>query len=153
VTDTLADDLFGWLNGFRRVVRRQLRAGLDGPALPGSQLELLRTVETTPGLGVAAAAKAMRLANNSVSALVYQLVDAGYLRRETDPTDRRAARLFLTPTATARLERWRGARSRLVGQALASLPEAERAAVEQALPALLHLTEVLDASEVPARHD
>jgi len=150
VTDVLADGLVEQLTGIRRVIRRRLRADLSGPALPGSQVELLRTVEATPGIGVAAAARAMRLANNSVSALVYQLVDAGYLRRETDPADRRAARLFLTPSAAARLDRWRAERSRLVGDALAALSAADRRAIGQALPALRRFSEVLDRSEVVA---
>jgi DNA-binding MarR family transcriptional regulator len=99
VTDPLADTLMEDINGLRRVVRRRMRARLPDPALSGSLVELLRAVEATPGIGVAAAARTMHLANNSVSTLVYQLVDAGYLRRETDPNDRRAAQLYLTDAA------------------------------------------------------
>ena len=131
------------LNGLRRVVRRRLRVDLPGPALTGSQVELLRVVEATPGIGVAAAARAMHLAGNSVSALVYQLVDAGYLRRETDPADRRAAQLHLTPAAHSRLGAWRASRGELVGEALAQLSTADRATIVRALPALRRLAAVL----------
>ncbi|WP_239028516.1 MarR family winged helix-turn-helix transcriptional regulator [Pseudonocardia acidicola] len=134
--------------GLRRVVRRRLRADLPGPRLRGAQVELLQLVEAEPGIGVAAAARSLHLAGNSVSTLVNQLVDAGLLRRETDPADRRAARLELTDTAAARLARWREARSRMVGDALRRLPADEVATVAAALPALRKLLDEL-AEEAP----
>ncbi|HWB37669.1 MAG TPA: MarR family transcriptional regulator [Rugosimonospora sp.] len=149
MTDPLANQLMEELNGVRRVVRRRLRARL-GSGLSGSQVELLRAVEANPGTGVAAAAQAMHLAANSVSALVYQLVDAGYLRRETDPNDRRAARLQLTPTARRRLDAWRSDRGRLVGEGLAQLSASDRTAIDRALPALGRLAAILDALDDPA---
>jgi DNA-binding MarR family transcriptional regulator len=87
----------------------------------------------------------MYLAGNSVSALVYQLVDAGYLRRETHPVDRRAAQLHLTPAADAGLEAWRVGGAELVGAALAELTPSERQAIADARPALRRLTEILSA--------
>jgi DNA-binding MarR family transcriptional regulator len=147
VTDPLADELLEDLNGLRRVVRRLLRPRLADPALTASQVELLRVVEASPGTGVAAAARAMHLAGNSVSALVYQLVDAGYLRRETDPADRRAAQLHLTPAAHSRLDAWRSGRSELVGDGLARLSAAERATIARALPALRRLATVLSTMD------
>jgi len=143
VTDPLADELMEHLNGVRRVVRRLVRARLDEPNLTSSQVELLRVVEASPGTGVAAAARTMHLAGNSVSALVYQLVDAGYLRRETDPADRRAAKLHLTPAARNRLGKWRAGRVEVVGTGLAQLTAAEREHLTRALPALRRLADVL----------
>jgi len=133
--------------GIRRVLRRRLRAELDLAApLRDAQLELLRHVEDQPGTGVAAAAAALHLAANSVSTLVNQLVDAGLLRREPDPADRRAVRLFLGPPAVARLARWRGARRSLLESAFAELAAPERAAIAAALPALTHLLDSLEGS-------
>ena len=94
-----ADELMGLAAGLRRVVRRRLRAELPGPALRGAQLELLQLVEAEPGVGVAAAARSLHLAGNTVSTLVNQLVGAGMVRRAVDPADRRAARLTLTDAA------------------------------------------------------
>src|SRR5262245_43118419 len=104
------------LTAVRRVVRRRLRATLGLPPLSGSQVELLRVVEEEPGIGVAATAHAMHLADNTVSGVVNQLVGAGLLRRETDPADRRAARLYLTPAATRMQTQRRSARTDLVQQ-------------------------------------
>src|SRR5947199_4929761 len=69
-----ADELMGLAAGLRRVVRRRLRAELPGPALRGAQVELLQLVEAEPGVGVAAAARSLHLAGNTVSTLVNQLV-------------------------------------------------------------------------------
>ncbi|GAA1856126.1 MarR family transcriptional regulator [Pseudonocardia ailaonensis] len=143
-TLTPAEEALDVAAGIRRVLRRRLRAELALPALRGAQLELLQLVEAEPGIGVAAAARSLHLAGNSVSTLVNQLVEAGLLRREPDPTDRRAVRLFLGPPAVERLTRWRTARHDLLGSALATLTDAERASVGAALPALSRLLDSLE---------
>ncbi|MGW0211679.1 MarR family transcriptional regulator, partial [Streptomyces sp. NPDC003233] len=73
----------------QRPIRRRLRGGLSVPRLRGAEVELLRLVESRPGIGISDAARALDLAGNSVSPLVNQLVRDGYLLRETDPADRR----------------------------------------------------------------
>jgi DNA-binding MarR family transcriptional regulator len=144
VTGPLAEDLVEAVTGIRRVIRRRLLGELTGTPLTGSQVELLRVVEASPGIGVAAAARAMRLAGNSVSALVNQLTEAGYLTRHTDPTDRRAARLHLTRAASRRLAAWRTERVRLAGAGLDALSAADRDAIARALPAMQRLVDRLD---------
>jgi DNA-binding MarR family transcriptional regulator len=138
VDTELADELMHVIARVRRVVRRRLHQSRPSP-LPSAQMELLVAVEEEPGIGIAAAARVLRLADNSVSGLVNVLVDAGLLARETDPADRRAAKLFLTPAAHDRLTGWRAERAQMVGRALERLGEADRAAVAAALPALRRL--------------
>ncbi|MEV6930571.1 MarR family transcriptional regulator [Dactylosporangium sp. NPDC051485] len=144
--EALAESLSAQLNGVRRVLRRRVRAGLDVEELTGSQVEVLRLVESAPGIGVGAAAQQLRLAGNSVSTLVNQLTEAGLLRRERDPADRRSAQLFLTPAAVTRLTAWRAARMALLSAALGALEPGERAALDAAMPALAHLTDVLNSA-------
>ncbi|MGW4065032.1 MarR family winged helix-turn-helix transcriptional regulator [Amycolatopsis sp. NPDC004747] len=139
----LADRLLSAVQGVRRVVRRRVRAEVPGSPLPGAQVELLRVVADQPGIGVAAAARELHLANNSVSTLVNQLADAGFVRREADPADRRAVRLEITAAAADRMAAWRRARTGLVADALARLSEEDTAAIEQALPALEKLMGIL----------
>ncbi|MER5881364.1 MarR family winged helix-turn-helix transcriptional regulator [Streptomyces sp. NPDC060235] len=127
------------LAGLQRLIRRRLRGGTDGPRLRGAEIDLLRLVAERPGLGVSEAAKELYLAGNSVSTLVNQLVRDGYLIRETDPADRRAARLLTTPAADTRLRDWRQRRAVLVRRQVDRLDPAERAALEAALPALHQL--------------
>lgn len=139
----LAERLLGAVQGIRRVVRHRVRAEVPGFPLPGAQVEVLRVVADQPGIGVAAAARELHLAANSVSTLVNQLVDAGLLRREADPADRRAARLEVTGAARDRMASWRRARTGLVAEALTGLSEEDTAAIEQALPALEKLMGIL----------
>jgi DNA-binding MarR family transcriptional regulator len=139
--DSLADDLAAALLGVQRLIRRRLRSGMTVPRLRGAEVELLRLVMARPGIGVSDAAKELYLAGNSVSTLVNHLMRDGYLIRERDPADRRAARLLPTEAAEARLSDWRERRAALVRRQVARLDEADRKALEVALPALRKLAE------------
>lgn len=137
--ETFPGELTDALVGIQRLIRRRLRGGLAGPRLRGAEVELLRLVESRPGIGVSEAARELHLASNSVSTLVNQLVRDAYLVRGTDPADRRAARLRLTGAAEKRLEDWHRRRAELVGRNLDHLDDADRAALRAALPALRRL--------------
>ncbi|MER5753422.1 MarR family transcriptional regulator [Streptomyces sp. NPDC002088] len=141
--ETFPRELADALVGAQRLIRRRLRAGLTVPRLRGAEAELLRLVETRPGIGVSDAAKELYLAGNSVSTLVNQLVRDGYLIRETDPADRRAARLLLTEAAEARLRAWQERRADLVGRHVSRLDETDREALRAAVPALRKLAVTL----------
>ncbi|MFF0015567.1 MarR family winged helix-turn-helix transcriptional regulator [Streptomyces sp. NPDC005374] len=133
---TLPEELADALVGVQRLLRRRLRAGLTVPRLRGAEVELLRLVGSRPGIGVSDAAKELFLAGNSVSTLVNQLVKEGHLIRETDPADRRAARLLLTDKAETRLRDWKQRRIALVARQVARLAPADQEALRAALPAL-----------------
>ncbi|MET8804291.1 MarR family transcriptional regulator [Streptomyces sp. NPDC004546] len=137
--ETFQEELADALVRIQRLIRRRLRGGLSVPRLRGAEVELLRLVESRPGIGVSDAAKALHLAGNSVSTLVNQLVRGGYLLRETDPADRRAARLQLTEAAEKRLGDWKRRRAELVGRHVARLDDTDREALRAALPALRKL--------------
>ncbi|MFE9172301.1 MarR family winged helix-turn-helix transcriptional regulator [Streptomyces kebangsaanensis] len=142
-TQIFSEELADALVGVQRLIRRRLRAGLTVARLRGAEIELLRLVEDRPGIGVSEAAKELHLAGNSVSTLVNQLVRDGRLVRETDPADRRAARLLLTGAAQARLRDWRERRAALVRGQVDRLDEADRDALRAAVPALRRLAENL----------
>jgi DNA-binding MarR family transcriptional regulator len=134
--ETFPEELADALVGVQRLLRRRLRAGLTVPRLRGAEVELLRLVESRPGIRVSHAAKELSLAGNSVSTLVNQLVGEGHLVRETDPADRRAARLLLTEKAEARLRDWKQRRVELVSRHVTRLDAADQEALRAALPAL-----------------
>jgi DNA-binding MarR family transcriptional regulator len=136
------DELIDALIGVQRLVRRRLRPQI-APQLRGAEVELLRLVVTRPGIGISDAAKDLYLAGNSVSTLVNQLSRQGYLVRETDPADRRAARLMPTPAAEARLAEWRKRRAELVRGGLSRLDGTDREALRAAIPALRNLADNL----------
>ncbi|MFD8738788.1 MarR family winged helix-turn-helix transcriptional regulator [Streptomyces sp. NPDC059618] len=137
--ENFPESLADALAGLQRLIRRRLRAGTTGPSLRGAEVDLLRLVVERPGIRVSEAAKELYLAGNSVSTLVNRLAGEGFLIRETDPADRRAARLLSTPAADARLRDWRQRRGVLVRGQVARLDAADRAALEAALPALRKL--------------
>lgn len=133
---TLAQELTDVLVGIRRATRRRVRRELGLEPLSGAQVELLRLVARSPGIGVSAAARELSLAGNSVSTLVNQLAAKGYLRREPSPSDRRAAVLSTTAAGAERLARFADERLRLLTDELAKLDADELAAVRAALPPL-----------------
>jgi DNA-binding MarR family transcriptional regulator len=134
--ETFPEELADALVGVQRLIRRRLRRDMPDPRLRGAEVELLRLVVDRPGIGISDAAKELFLAGNSVSTLVNQLSRQGYLVRETDPADRRAARLLPTPAAEARLSEWRERRADLVRRQVARLDAADREALRAAIPAL-----------------
>ncbi|MGW3451172.1 MarR family winged helix-turn-helix transcriptional regulator [Streptomyces sp. NPDC001076] len=142
-SETFPEELADALVGIQRLIRRRLRRGLTRPRLRGAEVELLRLVESRPGIGISDAAKELYLASNSVSTLVNQLVKDGFMRRETDPADRRAARLLLTEDAEKRLADWQRRRAELVAGHVARLDEGDREALRAALPALRRLADTL----------
>ena len=143
----LGDELMATVSALRRLVRRRLRDVVPGPPLRGAQLELMRVIEQQPAIGIAPAARVLHLAANTVSTLVDQLIDLGMLVRDTDPGDRRAARLWLTESARQRLAAGRQARMELMTRVVAGLSVAEREALAQSLPALRALLAALDSLE------
>ncbi|MEU0218467.1 MarR family transcriptional regulator [Streptomyces sp. NPDC006265] len=137
--ETFPEGLADALVGVQRLIGRRLRGQMPDPRLRGAEVELLRLVVTRPGIGISDAAKGLGLAANSVSTLVNQLAKAGYLVRETDPADRRAARLLPTPAAETRLREWRRRRAELVRRHVSRLDEQDRRALYAAIPALRKL--------------
>lgn len=85
---------------------------------------------------MSAAARRLHLAGNSVSTFVNRLVRDGYLVRDTDPADRRAARLLPTGAAGKRLGDWQCRRAELVVRHVSRLDDADHGALRAALPAL-----------------
>lgn len=141
--DAFTEELADALVRIQRLIRRRLRVGLTVPRLRGAEVELLRLVEARPGTGISEAARRLHLAGNSVSTLVNQLVREGYLVRETDPADRRGARLLLTGAGEKRLGDWRRRRAELVDRHVSRLDDADREALRAALPALRKLAATL----------
>ncbi|WP_374969054.1 MarR family winged helix-turn-helix transcriptional regulator [Terrabacter sp. BE26] len=147
----MVDDLYDVVGLLRRRSRRLVGAPLPELALSGAQLELLRVVRRNPGVTVAEAARVLGLAPNTVSTLVGQLVSLEVLVRSRDLTDRRLARLELTPSAREGLERWRDRRSQATAAVLARLPAAERANLAATLPVIARIAAGLPDTLEPTR--
>jgi DNA-binding MarR family transcriptional regulator len=145
----LADELLDAVAGFRRAARRVVPSPV-GP-FSESQVELLWLVRRQPDMSISEVATALRLAANTVSTLVAQLVDAQMLVRETDPKDRRVARLRLTSSATRRIEAARMARIAAVAASMDQLAPGRLGRVKRATLVLRELTSAM--AEQAARVD
>ncbi|MFE9644430.1 MarR family winged helix-turn-helix transcriptional regulator [Streptomyces sp. NPDC006365] len=141
------------LGAVSRVARRAVRRQVTEERLPDAQIEVLRTVEANPGIGTRAVAERLQLVPNTVSTIVGDLVRAGLLRRARDRSDRRAARLYLTEQAVNRLAAWVAAGDDVLSEALLRLDEDDRRSLEQAMPALRRLLDVLDEEDAPDESD
>jgi DNA-binding MarR family transcriptional regulator len=131
----------------RRVLRSSVRSEFPWERLPMAQVEILQRLAEEPGLRVSALAARHRLATNTVSNLIQQMVLAGLVERREDPRDRRAVTLDLTAAGGEQLRGWLAANNRRLDTALRELPATDRRAILAALPSLSGLVDRLERSE------
>jgi MarR family transcriptional regulator, transcriptional regulator for hemolysin len=91
------------------VVARQLRVSFDQSAeqsgLTRAQWHLIATVARNPGVTQRTIAEALEVREITAGRLVDRLCEEGYLRRDENPSDRRAYCVYLTPAAQPVLDR------------------------------------------------
>jgi DNA-binding MarR family transcriptional regulator len=131
----------------RRVLRTGVRGDFPWESLPMAQVEILQRLGDEPDLRVGELAARQRLATNTVSSLVQQLVGAGLVERGSDPADRRVATVRLTEAGRARLGEWLAAHERRVAAALDALDSEDRRTVLAALGPLSRLVDHLERLE------
>jgi DNA-binding MarR family transcriptional regulator len=127
----------------RRALRTSIRSDYPWESLPMAQVELLMALADHAPAKVGQLATLLHLAPNTVSGLLQQLVEGGFATRQTDTADRRVARVALTEAGHQQLADWQAAHEQRIGGALSRLPDADRAAVLDALPALNSLVDEL----------
>jgi DNA-binding MarR family transcriptional regulator len=129
----------------RRAMRRAARATVPENPLSVAQLELLACLGDHPEARPSEVARLLKLAPNTVTTLVTGLDRLGMVRREDNPTDRRAIRLTLTGEGAAALGRWQRTNEGILERAQAGLTSGQRDALRDALPALSRLIAEIDA--------
>src|ERR1700686_4354176 len=142
-TASLTTELAKVLARIGRGLRYRTRAASEALEVTHSEADLLRLLDRRPGLRVQDAALDLGVASNSVSTLVKQLTRSGLVQRASDPLDGRAAHLRLTPLAEEWVTRVGNAREAAIGRALESLDEADRVAIEAAVPAMARLANAI----------
>jgi DNA-binding MarR family transcriptional regulator len=139
--------LTGAITRLRRVLRSSVRQEFPWESLPMAQVEVLQRLADEPGLGVSGLAARQRLATNTVSNLVQQMVTSGLVERLTRADDRRSVKLTLTDKGKDVLNAWQAANDRRLGHALRRLPEDYQKAIEDAVPALAALAALLETDD------
>ncbi|MEU4657963.1 MarR family transcriptional regulator [Streptomyces sp. NPDC023723] len=137
--DHMAARLVACLPRLARALDRQVAQDYAHPKPPEAQLALLRHVEENDGTTVRAAAEALLMKPNNVSALVTQLTEQSLLERRQDAADKRVAHLHLTPLARRRLAEVERLMSAHLGSALRALTEGQQDALGSALSSLVAL--------------
>lgn len=129
------------ITGLRRAFRASIRSDSSSDALPMAKVELLQALEESPEARVSDLAARLRLAQSTVSTLIGQLMDAGMVDRATDATDRRAARVSLSPAGKRQLCNWEHALDQRITAALVGMSPEDQEIISEALPALNRLAE------------
>jgi DNA-binding MarR family transcriptional regulator len=116
------------LVGLWAVIRRLKAAAASAGGDPAA-LHIVHMVHEHGPLRVTALAEIAMLDASTVSRHVSALEAAGHLARTGDPDDRRASRIAVTDSGEALLREALAARGRLLDQALAAWPPADREAL------------------------
>ena len=138
------DELGRLLGPLRRAVLRRTRAVAGLPDLPDAQIELLRLLERTPGVGGSDVAAQLRIAPSTVSNLLRTLIGDGLIERKPSPTDLRAMQLYPSAYALKLLRRYDKVSNSILDEAVARLSGQDQKALQNATRALARLLENLD---------
>jgi DNA-binding MarR family transcriptional regulator len=133
----------------RRVIgrlARQLNATSTEEGLTPTQASVLGLVAVRGPLGLAELAELEGLNPTMLSRIVRKLDEVGLIRRLTDPSDLRAARVEITSSGTVVHERVRAQRTQVVSACLEELPAEQSDELMRALPALESLADQLHAT-------
>jgi DNA-binding MarR family transcriptional regulator len=144
-----AQQLTDVVTRLRRALRTSIRTDYPWESLPMAQVELLMALQDHEPAKIGQLATLQRLAPNTVSGIVQQLLEAGLASRDTDPADRRVARVALTDAGRAQLAEWKRAHERRIETALDRLAPIDRAAILAALSGLNQLVDHLAAPAQP----
>jgi DNA-binding MarR family transcriptional regulator len=117
---------------------RKLRQESD-PGLTPSLLSALATVERGGRLTVGELCAAEQVQPPTMTRFVASLVEAGLVKRESDPSDRRVAWLSATPEGAKLLGRARRRKEAFLVRRLRHLDPEELAVLERAAPILERL--------------
>ncbi|MFJ5221027.1 MarR family winged helix-turn-helix transcriptional regulator [Streptomyces sp. NPDC088354] len=100
--------------------------GKAGNAMDRGAYLLLHRLDSDGPMGVTALAEAMGIDPSTVTRQVTPLVDSGLVKRTSDPEDRRAVVLDLSPRGRSRLEEIRTSRQQLMAIATEGWTPEER---------------------------
>lgn len=114
---------------------------------------VLHFVEQRPGLAVAELLDILRITKQSLSRVLKQLVDQGFIEQRAGPEDRRQRLLFLTDDGRALAQSLAEPQSRRIRQALLRVGEDKRFELERFLLAMVDPGEQANAAAVAGVSD
>ncbi len=115
-----------------------------------AQWGVLFRLQRNEGLKQSELADLLEVQPITLTRLIDRLCDNGLIERRSDPNDRRAKRLFLTPAAKPVLEKVTAAAEAMMGDVLAGLDQPMREAMRTALTAMKsNLRHIIQARTEP----
>ncbi|HEY2213716.1 MAG TPA: MarR family transcriptional regulator [Acidimicrobiales bacterium] len=135
-SEELASRLRQCINRLHRQLRQESLAGLS-PAQASALGSVMRL--GSPTLGELATREQVQ--PPTMTRIVASLLDAGQVTRVTDASDRRSARVRLTPAGRRTLERIRTLKTAFLVRRLSELEPVEQSKAEELVALLEHLVE------------
>ncbi len=133
--DSADDELAARLRLAVGRLNRRIRID-DSESLPPLQLSTLVTVELHGPLRLSELARREAVTAPTMSRVLTALDEQGLVARASDPGDARGVLISISDTGRTRLQEMRSHRTALIARRLDRLDDAQRAALEAALPAL-----------------
>lgn len=133
---------------FSRLESLDLRqAPLKGVELTVPQLAMLVSIARRPGMRVREVAEILSVTTPTVSVGLHKLERGGWLRRKSDPQDRRAARLYLTTKARQLAKRALAFRRKRINEFMDALTTQEQEQLFTLLEKAIHQLEQKNRSK------
>ena len=139
-TTTVTEQLPARLRMVIARLNRRLRQQIE-PDVTASQFAALASIEHHGPLSLGELAAIERVQPPTLTKVVTKLEELGYVIREPDATDRRVARVRLSPGGERFIAASRDKRNAYLAGRLAQFTPDEMAALEEALPLLERLVE------------
>ncbi|MEJ6490555.1 MarR family transcriptional regulator [Leucobacter sp. USCH14] len=141
--------LAGVISPLRRALLTAARAAGDLPEIPDSQIQVIRALPDGAALAPSDLAEALHLERSTVSNLLASMQRAGLIERRPDAADGRRVLISTSERARALFSEYDLASTRILGDALTTLPPRDLHSIESALPALERLLVALLSERQP----
>jgi DNA-binding MarR family transcriptional regulator len=133
-----------WMDMFMHRSMRGWHQFAKSAGLSMAQFSILMQLHHKGACGMSEISERFDISNAAASQLVEKLVQAGYLERAEDPSDRRAKVLNLSANGLALLERGHQERHRWMDELVKGLSAEEKAKVSEALNILTEAAKKVD---------
>lgn len=130
-----------------RVLNQRQAPPMGETRRPLAQVEVLRLVESQPGISVRDVATTLRMQPNNVSTLVTQLTRDGYIERRTNPGDKRFVELHPTGKMHTAINEVNESLNKAIIEVLEQLPPEASERIIAAIPDLWELARTLAAPQ------
>lgn len=120
ITPTEVAQLWRYVN---REMRELVRSTVKRPELPPLTFPVLFNIRKEPGITVSELARKIGAAKSHISTLTDGLVRDGYIEKQSDPSDQRLIRMYLTSAAVTLLKEHEERAQAMWAMVLQELPE------------------------------